>query len=138
MPLDTKFIGKKYPKVKYEIGKEKIKEYAMATGDLNPIYFSDEKQITPPMFAVVYAKEMLENILLDSELEINLAKLLHLEQDFEFYREVYPKDTITTDGEILDIRAKKGISFLTVKTTSYNQNNEIVSVGKWTFVIRES
>ena len=38
MPVDTKFIGHEYKPVTYVVGQEKIKEYALAVGDLNPLY----------------------------------------------------------------------------------------------------
>ena len=36
MAIDTKFIGKTYPSYTYEVGKEKIKEYAKAIKNLDP------------------------------------------------------------------------------------------------------
>ena len=62
MPLDTKAIGKKFPSAVYAVGREKIKEYARAAGETNPIHLDHEAAraagyadvVAPPMFAVVY------------------------------------------------------------------------------------
>ncbi|MCB9479575.1 MAG: MaoC family dehydratase N-terminal domain-containing protein, partial [Deltaproteobacteria bacterium] len=39
---ETDVIGKTYEPVKYEVGLEKIKEYAFATNDDNPLYTDEE------------------------------------------------------------------------------------------------
>lgn len=144
MAVDTKFIGKKYPPSTYEIGKEKIKEYALAVGDNNPLYLNDEKAaaskyggiIAPPTFAVVFGKEPVGKMLLDPDLALNLMMLVHGEQEFEFFKVIRPGDVITTAGEIAEIYEKKGKSFISMLTTSKNQNGEDVCRGKWMFVIR--
>ena len=63
MPVNDAAKGKTYPPVEYEVGKEKIKEYAWAVGEDNPVYFDREPAkaagfrdvVAPPMFAVVYS-----------------------------------------------------------------------------------
>ena len=39
MPVDDSAKGKTYPAFEYEVGKEKIREYAFAVGEDNPVYF---------------------------------------------------------------------------------------------------
>ena len=39
MPLDQSFVGRIYPPTApYEVGREKIREFADAIGDDNPVY----------------------------------------------------------------------------------------------------
>lgn len=144
MPVDKKFIGKKYAPAKYVVGWEKVKEYATAIGDKNPLYFDEEFAknskygglIAPPTFAVVYAGEPLKWLLLDKEMALNLMMLVHGEQDFEFGEVVRPGDVITTDCEVADIYEKKGKDFVIARTESRNQKGEVVVRASWTFVIR--
>ncbi len=150
MPVDPKYKGKKYPTVyKYEVGLEKIKEYAMAVGDLNPLYINEDDAeksryggiIAPPTFAAVYARGPVGSALFDPDLSLNLPMLVHGEQEFEFFDVVRPGDVILTEGEILDIyekvTPKSSLDFVIVGTTSRrNHDNKIVCKGKWTFVIR--
>lgn len=148
MPVNPKYIGKTYPPIIYEIGKEKIKEYALATGDLNPFYTNEEEAkkskyggiVAMPQFAVVYARELLGKALLDPELALNLPMLVHGEQEFEYYQVVKPGDVITTVGKVANIYQKQGragsLDFVVLESESKNQNGELVSKGKWTFVIR--
>ncbi|HOO56793.1 MAG TPA: MaoC family dehydratase N-terminal domain-containing protein [bacterium] len=144
MAVDTGFIGKKYPTHVYEIGKEKIREYARAVGDKNPVYLDDEAAenagydcvVAPPTFAAVYAAWPVGEMLLDKELALNLMMLVHGEQDFEFGEVVSAGDVITTESEIVEIYEKAGKDFVTMETISTNQKGNLACKGRWTFVIR--
>jgi len=134
MPVDTKFIGREYKPVTYVIGQEKIKEYALAIGDLNPLYINSG--IAPPMFVVVFARETMVNLFSDTELNLNMPRLLHGEQEFNFHKTVKANDTIITQSKIKNIYQKNNNDFVELETKSYNQNKELVTEGLWTFVIR--
>ena len=62
MPLDQSFVGRTYPPTPpYEVGREKIREFADAIGDGNPAYRDPEAArtlghpdvIAPPTFGIV-------------------------------------------------------------------------------------
>ena len=62
MPLDPSFIGRTYPPITvYEVGREKIREFAEAVGDANPAYLDTDAAkalghpdvIAPPTFPFV-------------------------------------------------------------------------------------
>ena len=42
MPVETQAKGKTYPPYEYEVGKEKIREYAQAVGEDNRVYYDRE------------------------------------------------------------------------------------------------
>jgi len=144
LAIDTKFLGKKYPAFVYEVGKEKIKEYARAIGDTNPLYLDDEKAkaskygniIAPPTFCVVYCAGIIGQLLLDKELALNLMMLVHGEQEFEFGEVVRSGDIITSECEISQIFEKKGNWFISGDTVSKNQNGAMTCKGRWTFIVR--
>ena len=144
MPVDIKFTGREYKPVTYVIGQEKIKEYALAVGDLNPLYidpdFAKKSKygciIAPPMFVVVFARETMVNLFSDTALNLNMLRLLHGEQEFNFHKIVKANDTITTHAKIKSIYQKGNNDFVELETKSYNQNKELVVDGIWTFVIR--
>ncbi|KPC63832.1 hypothetical protein ADL35_47530, partial [Streptomyces sp. NRRL WC-3753] len=59
MALDQSFVGRTYPPTEpYEVGREKIREFAQAVGDANPVYTDVEAAkalgyadvIAPPTF----------------------------------------------------------------------------------------
>lgn len=92
--------------------------------------------MAPPMFAVVYTKDVVEKMLLDSELALNMMMLVHGEQEFEFGAPVKSGDMITTEAVVKDIFKKKGKEFVIEETISKNQDGETTVRGLWTFVIR--
>ena len=144
MPVDTKFIGREYKPVIYVVGQEKIKEYAISVSDLNPLYtdpdFAKKSKygciIAPPMFVVVFARETMVNLFSDTELNLNMLRLLHGEQEFNFHKIVKANDTITTNAKIKNIYQKNNNDFVELETKSFNQNKELVTEGAWTFIIR--
>jgi len=143
MPINMKFLGKTYPPVKYEVGLEKIKEYAQAIGDMNPYYVDENfaksskygSIVAPPTFAVVYQKDLVGQMLFDRELDLNIPMLVHGEQEFEFFEMVKPGDVIYTDGKIVDIQNKDGKDFITLQTTA-KRDGKVVTIGRYLFVIR--
>lgn len=144
MAIDKKFIGREYKPTTYVVGQEKIKEYALAVGDLNPLYIDVEfakkskfgSIIAPPMFVVVFARDAMFNLFDDNELKINMPKLVHGEQEFNFHKTVKANDTIKTTSKIKNIHDKNNNNFIELETKSYNQSNELVVEGIWTFIIR--
>jgi len=142
--LDPSFIGKEYPPTEYEIGREKMREYARAVEDMNPYYHDKEfgrnshygDNIAPPCFASVYNLMGCAMMFMDPELKLNMAMLVHGEQEFEFHKPVKPGDVITTRGKIVDIYQKGNNDFVVYEANSFNQDGELVTVGRATFVIR--
>jgi len=144
MVEQREIIGKKYGPVKYEVGAEKIKEFAIAISDFNPIYFKEldtikngtRKVIAPPIFAVVYIQNIVNMALNDPALSLDLPMLVHAEQEFDFVDVVYAGDVITTEGTILDCFEKKMLKFVILETKS-TRNAQLVNKGIFTFVIRK-
>jgi acyl dehydratase len=64
MPVNAKAVGKSYQPVVYAVGREKVREYARAVGETNPVYLDVDAAraaghadvVAPPMFAVVYTR----------------------------------------------------------------------------------
>lgn len=132
MVISQKFIGKEYPSTSYKVGREKLKEFLIATkGDLEKF-----SEIAPPTFPVVYQHELLAAVLFDKELKLNLAKLVHGEQEFVYHKPTLVGDTITTTGVIEKIFQKGPHDFVVFKTSSKNQVGELVCESIWTFVMR--
>ncbi len=145
MSIDTKFIGKTYPTYTYEVGKEKIKEYAKAIKNLDPYYLDDDFAkkskygaiIAPPTFAVVFGAYLIEPVFTDKDLNLNMAMLVHGEQELEFLEVVKAGDSITTSAKIVDIKNKEKLDVISVEIKSKNQHGKDVSRGIYTFVVRK-
>ena len=144
MPVDDSAKGKTYPPLEYEVGKEKIREYAQAVGEDNPVYFDREAAKAagfrdvpaPPMFAVVYASPAITQGLFDPDVGINFAMLVHGGQEFEWGEPVCAGDTITTTASVKDIHEKGGMGFYVFESVSQNQQGEEVVRGTWSNIVR--
>ena len=145
MSIDTKFIGKTYPSHTYEVGKEKIKEYAKAIKNFDPHYLDDDFAkkskygtiIAPPTFAVVFGAYLIEPVFLDKDLNLNIPMIVHGEQELEFLEVVRAGDSITTSAKIIDIKNKEKLDVISVEINSKNQHGRLVSRGTYTFVARK-
>ena len=144
MPVNADATGKTYPPFDYEVGKEKIREYALAVEEDNPVYFDrDEARAAgfrdvaaPPMFAVVYSAASLGRALFDPELGINFAMLVHGAQEFAWGEPVCAGDTITTETSVKEIAERGGMGFYMFETVSRNQDGQEVVRGTWTNIVR--
>jgi acyl dehydratase len=133
MVISKNFIKKDFGETYYEIAKEKIKEFLLATkADLEKF----KNGISPPTFCAVFQSELLSRLLFDQEINLNLKKLVHGEQEFIYHKHPYVGDLVKSRGFIEDIFEKKGHDFLIFKVLSFNSQEELLIEAKWTFVIR--
>jgi acyl dehydratase len=137
-------LGKTYPPFEYEVGREKIREYAYAIGATNPVHFDREAAraegfrdvVAPPMFAVVYSAGSVGPGVLDPELGINLALMLHGSQEFEWGEPVCSGDVITTVTTFKDYQEQEGRTFYVFESVSTNQDGQETVRGTWTNLVR--
>ena len=142
--MDTGKIGKEYPAFEYEVGREKIREYANAVGEDNPVHhdraaaqaagFRDV--VAPPMFVVVYSAGAMGPAILDPELGINLMLMVHGGQEFVWGEPVCAGDTITTQGTVKDMYEKDGRNFYVFESVSTNQDGQETARATWTNIVR--
>ena len=144
MPLDTAATGKSYPPVVYAVGREKVREYAHAVGETNPVHLDPAAAraagyadiVAPPMFAVVYSAPAMAPAILDPEVGINFALMVHGGQEFRWGPLVVAGDEITTEVSVKDISERDGKGFYVFESQSTNQDGETVCVGTWTNIVR--
>ncbi len=128
----------------YQVGREKIKEYATVLGLENRVHFDVETAreagfrdvVAPPMFAVVYSGPALGLALLDPEVAMDFAAMVHGRQTFEWGESVCSGDEIVTAARCLSIEEKGGMGFYVFETISENQDGAEVARGTWTNIVR--
>ena len=144
MPVNTEAVGKTYEPTLYAVGREKVKEYARAVGETNPVHLDAEAAraagyadvVAPPMFAVVYSSPAVGPPMFDSEIAINLAMMVHGGQEFEWGPLVVAGDEITTTASVKDISERAGLGYYVFESISTNQRGEQVCRGTWTQIVR--
>jgi acyl dehydratase len=144
MTVNTDVVGKTYPALTYAVGREKIKEYALAVGESNPLYLDPgvareagyADVVAPPMFAVVYCSAAIMPVLFDPEVGIDFARMVHGGQEFRWGPLVVAGDEVTTVTSVKDVSERAGNGFFVFETVSTNQRDETVCVGTWTNIVR--
>jgi acyl dehydratase len=144
MPVMTEAVGKEYPPTSYEVGREKIREYAYAIGAENPVHHDREAAqaagfrnvVAPPMFCVVYSARAVGPGVLDPEVGINLAAMVHGSQEFVWGEPVCAGDEITTTAKLTDVSERDGKGFYVFESVSTNQDGAEVVHGTWTNIVR--
>ncbi len=158
MSIDRKHLGRRYGPYRYRVGIEKMKDFAVAVaGGMPGSAFPNALPAPPhpllwdegaaaasrygalvaaPTFAVNFAMRPFAEACVDPEIGIDLVRLVHAEQEFEYGEVVRPGDEIETVGEVTEIVQKSRLDFLTVTSTSQNQRGELVVKGVWTAIVR--
>jgi acyl dehydratase len=128
----------------YAVGREKVREYAAAVGETNPLYFDLEAAraagyadvVAPPMFAVVYAGAAVVQGIFDPELGIDFAHLVHGAQEFRWGPPVVAGDEITTVASLAEVSERRGLRFYVFETVSVDEREQTVCNGVWTNIVR--
>jgi acyl dehydratase len=144
MSLKTDAVGKTFPATVYAVGREKVREYALAVGETNPLHLDVEAAraagyadvVAPPMFAVVYSAPSMGPAIFDPDVAMNFAMMVHGGQEFAWGPLVVAGDEISTTVECKSIEARDGRGYYVFESVSKNQRGETVCTGTWTNIVR--
>jgi acyl dehydratase len=144
MAVKTEAVGKSWPPTTYAVGREKIREFAHATGETDPLCLDLDAAraagfadlVAPPMFAVVYGMPAVAPAMFDPEVGIDFARLVHGGQQFSWGPLVVAGDEITTTATLTDVSERGGNGFYVFETRSVNQRGDEVCTGVLSNVVR--
>jgi acyl dehydratase len=144
MAIETGAAGKKWDPVSFGVDADRISRYAAAIGEENPIHHDVEAaktagfrdQVAPPMFAVVYSGPALGPAILDPEVGMNVATMVHGGQEFVGGEPVCAGDEITTEVTCESIDERDGKGFYVFQSVSRNQDGQETVRGTWTDIVR--
>ena len=145
MALDQSFIGRTYPPTPaYEVGREKIREFAEAIGDLNPAYrdvdaaraLGHPDVVAPPTFPIVLSSRASAQVIFDPELGLDYSRVVHGEQKFVSSRPVYAGDRLTVVVTVENIRTAAGNDIVTTRGDVSTVDGEHVLSAYGTLVAR--
>ena len=144
--IDKKYIGKLSEPNTVEVERGRLRFFAKAIGETNPIY-TDENAAkaagyralpAPPTFAFSLDLEQVNPFADIEGMGVSLDKLLHGEQNFTYHAPICAGDTITLQSKVVDIYDKKGgaLEFLVQDYTLKNQDDQLVAEVRRTLVVR--
>ena len=137
MALNGDLVGKRYKPHLYEVGREKIREFATALGDNNAAYHDVEAAralghtdlVGPPTFAVVVTRAPQIEVIEDPDLGLDFTRVVHGDQKFEFSRPIVAGDLLTTTASVAAAHTRAGNDFLTIRSDVVDRDERpVVSV----------
>jgi hypothetical protein len=131
---DQSHVGRRYEAPGQVVEPEKAAAFAAAIAGPDPVF---REGTVPPTFAAVYCLFPTLGLLFgDAEVGINLAGLVHGEQEFRWPHPVHPGDIIDASAEIASVEEKRGMTFVGVEIAARNQTGEAVCEGRSLMIIR--
>ena len=149
--FDKSKIGHSFSPFTIEVTRNKIYELTTAIGDDNPVYHNPEaaraagfqdvpiSPTTPTMFNFWGNTQGIRNI---ASLGINVMRVLHGEEEYEYLAPIYPHDVLTGVSTVIDGKTRHGrdgstMDILTMETRYTNQHNQPVLNTRSMLVVRE-
>ncbi|MEV7483650.1 MULTISPECIES: MaoC family dehydratase N-terminal domain-containing protein [Streptomyces] len=143
MALDQSFVGRTYPPTPaYEVGREKIREFAEAVGDTNPAYTDPEAAkalgysdvIAPPTFVFSITFRAAGQVIQDPQLGLDYSRVVHGDQKFAHVRPVRAGDRLTVTSTIEGIKSMAGNDIVDIRGEVHEESGEHV-VTAWTKLV---
>jgi acyl dehydratase len=133
--IDRSFIGAETPEYAVEVEKGRIRQFAAAILETNPVYFDDAAAraaghpalLAPPTFG--FTLSILHPQPFDfKSMGLRLEQILHAEQKFAYFAPIYAGDIIRIRSRIADVYEKKGghLKFIATTTMARNQVDHAV------------
>lgn len=145
--IDRKYIGHTMPPFSVAVEAGRLRFFAKATGQSDPIYSQDEAARAaghpalpvPPTFLFCLEMDAPNPAAIRNLLGLDYKRLLHGEQGFSYRRMAYAGDVLTFEQCIEDIYDKKGgaLEFVVRKTRVTNQRGEHVADLRGVTVMRQ-
>jgi acyl dehydratase len=146
--IDRRHIGHALPAFLVEVEKGRLRFFAKATGQTDPVYVEEEAARVaghpslpvPPTFLFCLEMDSPQPAAMRELLGIDYSRILHGEQGFTFHRMAHAGDTLTFRPRIADIYDKKGgaLEFVVRKTSVHNQREELVAELRCVTVVRNA
>jgi acyl dehydratase len=134
MPLNQTLVGKEYPTVTYEVGREKLREFAMAVGETDPVFHDEEAAraaghpdvVAVPTFPVVVAGKAAVALHGDPNLGLDYTRVVHGEQEFDYWRPIVAGDRLLARSRVAAVEVKGRHELLTIETRITSEDGEPV------------
>ncbi|AXF55164.1 MaoC family dehydratase N-terminal domain-containing protein [Salicibibacter kimchii] len=143
-----RLVGLEFEPYSLDVEKGKIREFALAIGDYNPIYFEEDAakkegfEGIPIPFTFLQVIDMWGGNSFDKKirmLDLSRGRILHGEQDYEMFADIYAGNRLTVSSKVINVQEKKGslgaINLITTENTYTNQQDEkVVAISRNTLV----
>ncbi|MET0864530.1 MAG: MaoC family dehydratase N-terminal domain-containing protein [Nakamurella sp.] len=145
MALNLDYVGKAFPYDEtFCVGVEKIREFARAIDDDNPLYLDREAArkagypdvVAPPTFAIAVIMKAQDKLLFDPGLGLDFSVVVHGDQRFVHHRPIVAGDELTVTPYVDQVRSLGGNDLVTLRTEVTDPDGNAVCTAMGTLVAR--
>ena len=140
--VDQSAVGRTFTPVTARVEPGRLRFFLDTLGERNPVYRDDKAAVpVPPTY--LFCLEMMdatEPFEFLNALGIDLARVLHGEQRFDYHAAVVVGDTLTFRSRVESVTDKKGgaMTLIVVETAVTNQDGGHVADTSRTIVVRNA
>lgn len=143
--IDTQFIGYRTNPTTLPIDAWRVKLFCQAIGETDPIYWNQNaaKHAGLPQCPIpaTYLKAIEGDHFTSADLlqilKIPIKGVLHAEQSFTYFSQIYVGDIVEVSREIVDIYQKKSGAYdFVVVDSHFKVNNQLAATNKQVILIR--
>lgn len=145
--MNKEIVGQKTDPKTVVVEAGRLILYAEATGQKDPVYLSEKEArkaghptlpMPPTFMSCLNAIAPPKDILVLKRLGVDISRVLHGEEEYEYFEQIYAGDVLTLQDEFTDIFEKKGgaLTIVKWKTTYTNEKGVLVGQKVSTMVIR--
>ena len=135
MPLSGSIVGMhyRYPDY-YEVGREKIREYAIAVKNDDPAYFEDNAAIelgyhgllAPLTFISVFGYQAQRAFFAEANIDIADRQIVQVDQEVIITSPIQDGDKLCCDVYVHSVRQAHGTDIIVTKNIITNQAGDVV------------
>jgi acyl dehydratase len=121
--VDTAFVGRSLDPATHRVGREKIREFALAIGEGAPVCTDLDAAraaghpdlVAPPTFTVTFTLPLITEFLKDPAFGWDYSRMVHADQSITLHRPVHGGDDLVTVIHVEDLKARAGSLMLTLR-----------------------
>ncbi|MFC0435589.1 MaoC family dehydratase N-terminal domain-containing protein [Kutzneria buriramensis] len=145
MAIDAGFVGRTYPPTApYLVGREKIREFARATGQHHPLHhdltaagaLGHHDLLAPPTFAIVLTMSAEGQAIFDPALGLDFSRVVHRSQQFTHSRPIHAGDLLSVTVTVAAVDSVGGNDVLTLSSRVATVQGDQVCTAVSTLVAR--
>ena len=144
MGLNQDLKGKEYQPVEFRVERDHVLRFADAIGEDNPVFRDPaaarekgfQEELAPPTFVTTMQIMTSGQVVLDQELGLNYALVVHGEQEYEYTRPVMVGEVLRATPRIADIYSRGPNEYLVIESDIRDSAGETVVVARTTLLSR--
>ncbi|WP_334123929.1 FAS1-like dehydratase domain-containing protein [Glutamicibacter sp.] len=145
MGINPELVGRVFPaNQSYQVGREKIREFATATKATSPAHFDVQAAIelgysdvvAPPTFAIIVAQRADAQLIADPASGIDFSRVVHADQRFTHHRPIVAGDELVAELHVDQVREMGAGAMITTRAEIATVDGEKVATTISSLLVR--